>query len=615
MSRFTNTNNIASIKKSISYDEAFLSITDIFSPSLPEFNTNDCMRTLCPYNIVLCYIDVSGSTFNTHGRYGTRFSRHAINININDNRPKTKIICIAEMECISHLFAIMANKYIFDPNMIIKVYTFSDGIYNGAILDNVTPNSLYEFANSFPKELMFNSSSTATNLVFDNIVQHLNPEQNVLCVLATDGQPNDKQLTLKSVTDLTSRIKSQSLTMMIIGSGSISNETVLPFSRSNLNGIIRDIPRRLNNIENNNMETETNSENNPGNNTRIVNSAYSECDIDYIRSLLDFFSSKENLFNLYVGAYGDYDDAKKAFIDFFDKTPIVWKAYLLSGKDNNPIICNSSLSEQVEISYIKKIITTVNIPPYGNYLIFPIDYQFGHNIYQIAIESINNNIPDEIMEEINTAKEGINKEYLLNNLEYPTVVWHNANTYDGYIYDSLFYVLCYEKIKKTSNDNPIIHIHNQQNGQQDEQQGEQQNEQQGEQQNEQQDEQQNEQQDEQQGEQQDEQQDEQQGEQAEQDKQHDEQYEHNDEEQDEEQDEQQDEHLNEHQNENIDETTQYINSYVHNIVEQTIINIENNNINQNDSATNVLNEYELNPMIYVTSMTSSNQLRIRKLRK
>ena len=522
MSRFV-TNNILNVKKT-SYDDVFLHISDIFHPLLPEFNFDDSTKTLCPYNSILCYIDISGSTFNTHTN--GRFSRHTNYMdNTDNNKPKTKIICIAEMECISHLFAILANKYIFDQNMTIKVYTFSDDIYSGATLNNVTPKSLYEFANSYPGELIYNSSSTATHLVFENMIQHLNCENNMLCVLATDGQPNDKQLTIKSVTELITKITSQSFTMMIIGSGSISNETVVPFSRSFFNGTIQDILCCPNGID---IQRHSNITDNQENNTRSTNSGYSECNIDYIRSLLDFFSSKENLFNLYVGAYGDYIDAKKAFIDFFDNSPIVWKAYLLTGKDNNPIICNASLSEQIEKSYIKKIITTVNIPPYGNYLIFPVENQFGYNIFQIAIEPITDNIPDEITEEINNIKKEINEEYLLNNMEYPTVIWNNAEIFDGSIYDSLFYVLCYEKIKKTSNENLTINVNNENN---------------------------------------------------------------------------------ENSNQQRDD------------IEQTIINIENdgsivnvpieNNISTNDN----LIEYELNPIIYVTSMTNNHQLRIRILRK
>lgn len=448
MSRF-GVNNISMEIKT--YNTTFLSSCDKFSPILQEFISDDSIKTLCPYNIILCYIDISGSTFNTGGRH-ERFSREYMLDN-----SETKIICIAEMECIAHLFVNMANKFIFDNNMDVRVYTFSDEIYNGAILNNVTSRSLYDFAKTFPMKLIYNSSATATNLVFDNITQILCSEHRPLCVLATDGQPNDKQLTLKSVENLVNKINvllSGKCTMMIIGSGSISSETVCPFTRISQNGIKMDVS-----IVPYHDNLNQNIDENINENTRKYNSMYSECDIDYIRSLLDFFPSDNGYSNIYVGAYGDYSDAIKAFSDFFTISPIIWKAHLPHARDNNPIICNISYSKQIEKCYVKKIISIADVSPYGHYLIMPIKNQFGYNIFQLAI-TLANDVSDDIIIEINDIKNNNNIRDILNiDFEYPIVIWHNANIYDGCICNTKFYILCCEKkIKININDNDLFAI-------------------------------------------------------------------------------------------------------------------------------------------------------------
>ena len=542
------------------YEKIFSSISDKFSPELPEFMADETKKMECPYNIIICYIDVSGSTFNVGGRFGCR-GYHKRNVEVENTNKKTKIICIAEMECISHLFVSMANRFIFKTNMIVKVKTFSDYIYDGAVLNNVTSESLYEFAKIFPMDLIFNSSSTATNLVFDDINQSNVSTHKTLCVLATDGQPNDKIITMDSVKKLIDKIKLQCFTMMIIGSGSISSEKVLPFSRSSRNGIVMDISITMRN-ENHFDEKKIRS-----------GASYSECDIEYIRSLLDFFSSSENLKNIYVGAYGDYNDAIIAFDKFFINSPPMWKAYIPYGIDNNPIICGLSLSQQIETSYIKKIATIAYVHPYGNYLIFPIDNQFGYNIVQVAITQITSDIPNEIMTEIENIKKNI-KELEQTILEYPTVIWHNAAIYDGCICDAKFYILSCEKIIKTN-------IINEQNGE--------------------------------------------------------EINENNEEEINENNEEEINEHngeeINEHNGEEINEHNEgeinehyddgllvdiSLNSAMENI--SNILNASNtsntsNVSNEGDVTLNSIMEYELIFTIYLTQMTESDQLRLRKLYK
>ena len=180
---------------------------------------------------IICFVDVSGSTNNTHGsrRGQSRGTDSHTSIEseekTKDILPKTKIIILAELEGISHMFCSLMLSFNLDGVKVI-IRSFGNAVYDCV---DFTITSHQEFYDDIIRNLdtfiKYDGGSTALKPALETIGE---TSLSTLLVIATDGQPNlggnssDVLAYMKPIlTDPDSSITS----VITIGAGSIQNCT------------------------------------------------------------------------------------------------------------------------------------------------------------------------------------------------------------------------------------------------------------------------------------------------------------------------------------------------------------------------------------------------------
>lgn len=257
----------------------------------------------CPFPVIICLIDTSNSTDNfnpTTDGYDPSLSiarNDKLDLSRMDCALATKPIIMAEIECVMHALEELMTLFNM-KNVKLVLIPFSQTF------------SVFEHVAESNGSLCTCINSNIWNLPYDKHTTHLvNPikylEQNYflpntrnLCIVATDGQPEEKAQVLKLIDQ-----NRKFFELIVIGAGSIGlfahntltfrGQNVMDIDFKGINKLvttgeisaddvrfmekIRD--KNLQNIQKGKLDT--------------------ECDYYFLKSLG----------GLYVGAYGDYSDA------------------------------------------------------------------------------------------------------------------------------------------------------------------------------------------------------------------------------------------------------------------------------------------------------------------
>jgi hypothetical protein len=291
----------------------------------------------------VCLIDVSGSTNNSGGRGRGRVDvlKSEDQISKSDEQPqKTKIIILAELEGLSKMFAMYAEKYDL-TNVKIKIISFGT-----TVVDNVTyrvsNNELLfdEFLSNLDKKVAYDGGST-------NLMEALNYVQNLqlgpsVLVITTDGQPNTNGNASEICQYMEPYLAGESPFehVITIGAGSIQeNQRCLNGSRYNV--FFR--------------ETTTNEIREATSLSRISSSG-AECNNLFLIALASYAKS-----GVYCPACRNYDELETAFELYLNGIEKRYQVPL----DNGTF---AEFSSDVN-NMLKNCNAVATVTPYGSYLV------------------------------------------------------------------------------------------------------------------------------------------------------------------------------------------------------------------------------------------------------
>ena len=261
----------------------------------PEHENSDKKPT-CTNNIIIL-IDVSGST-NNDGSCTTRNSRcPQIDDESSSSDPDsqavppkahTKKIIAAEVEGVANLLMQYLKRYNMRCERI-DIIVFSSRYHLVTDLSIQTNKDIYDNLICKLGELPYECGGTnlASPLEFI-LTTRLDPARITDIILATDGQPQDKERTIGLLT----KNHKCPFNLFIVGAGSIRESAGMGRCTSFFGTNCQLFPSR-------------DSENPTEANRLAVGNSYSECDKEY---LIKLSSLPASMISMYCGAYQDYED-------------------------------------------------------------------------------------------------------------------------------------------------------------------------------------------------------------------------------------------------------------------------------------------------------------------
>lgn len=281
------------------------------SPTVHEFLQDQNMKfefpaidgpligNLAPdFNILTIIVDVSGSTWNPGGRGGRRSSRSRFSTETQpeeDTLSQTKVIILAELEGIAWHLVNMCNHYNLSGVKLV-IYAFSTHVVNCHEKIITSNDEIYEHVvKNLDKIVKYEEKGTDLSLAMTTAFSAFCPDDKVEIILATDGQPQDKDSVITFLTQT-----SATFNLFVIGAGSIQE------SLGSGRGLCVRRGDRL--------QCYRNGEEISTDNFVAIDNSYSECDLKYLTDLIVTVKGK----GLYVGAYQDYTDLIKASKEYLD---------------------------------------------------------------------------------------------------------------------------------------------------------------------------------------------------------------------------------------------------------------------------------------------------------
>lgn len=266
----------------------------------------------CPWTRIICVIDTSGSTANFDGgRSRSRSSRFQTSTDETETdlpQTVTKPIILAEIECTIQTLRVLISTFnMSGVQLIVQPFSSSFCVFEYIVESN---KDLCNMINENFDKLPYECGGTELVTPLKYLAkEYFTGDAENLVILATDGQPSDKD----NVYEILKQYRTM-FNLIVIGAGSIGSNACNDFCFRGRN--IADIkPDTLQTLVDIGAMSHVTFEiiQNIGDKKRQSNaqnaqnsSSYSECDITYLKKLVN----DENVTTgLYVGAYGDYTDA------------------------------------------------------------------------------------------------------------------------------------------------------------------------------------------------------------------------------------------------------------------------------------------------------------------
>jgi uncharacterized protein YegL len=263
-------------------------------------------KSACPWKVVICTIDFSGSTanFDNGGGRSSRFQNQEDEV-VDTSKVITKPIILAEIECtMQTLRMLMLTFNMSGTKLVVQPFSSSFCVFDHIIESN---KDLCAVINNNFEDLPYECGGTELVKPLQYLAKEYFTENNMsLVILATDGQPSDKD----GVYAILKQYRKM-FNLIVIGAGSIGLNATnnLCFRGRHVSDIKLEALQTLVSIGAL-SELSVNVIQNVGNKQRsettLRESFYSECDIEYLKKLVN----DENVTaGLYVGAHGDYSEA------------------------------------------------------------------------------------------------------------------------------------------------------------------------------------------------------------------------------------------------------------------------------------------------------------------
>lgn len=339
---------------------------ETFSPKLDAL-CNKGIKQAPDFIYVL--IDTSGSTQPTGGCRGCRSmssGRDAQTTTQQENKTKenaTKCIILSETEMISHILVSIANYYIFDGTTRLIIRGFSSTVTNCVEVSNANPEKIYDVAKNLDKCLKVEFFNTNTNIAIDSI--KISENGNHLIILASDGNPNDEEATLKASIEMLVEAteKNAKIAFVTVGAGKVLDtdgarsdifRRNLPISQDGLNCLLS----RGTNSQSDQIVSQNYGRFASGW-TNLRSMGAESCNVGFLTKLAQ---NSNNIGGAYIPAYGNYSEGIERFNEFIKECCPSWRMpkcppYSL---ENNSIIT---------LAYNAQKDTIINIPNIGEYLI------------------------------------------------------------------------------------------------------------------------------------------------------------------------------------------------------------------------------------------------------
>lgn len=327
----------------------------------------DCDKYACPlfiksntlikpgFNKIIVIIDVSGSTDNAGGSFGTRFAA----LTQSKTKTKTKIIIMAELEGVANHLVQMMGVYDLTGIQFI-VYAFSTltiKCHSSKIISN--ENMYDDVLTNLDTHVEYQCGGTDLNMAVKTAFAEVAFTDRIELIIATDGQTENADSTFNELT------MKGNFNLFVIGAGSISDS--LESDSSNRRGMY------LNQVQSTRNGLTVKNE------TPIIMSASSsECNLLYLQQLAQTAPFK----GTYCGAYGDYVDMIEASKEYLIVSRIEFKVVLGGGSHDSPVL--GVLDRRIQQPLLEKKSCLIKTS-YGYYIMISSD---GVNGIQMAVEPV-----------------------------------------------------------------------------------------------------------------------------------------------------------------------------------------------------------------------------------
>ena len=293
-----------------------------------------------PYKNLCILIDVSGSTDNTIGASSNRR-------NFDPETPgQTKIIIFAELEGIAHLLCELMSQFDFTGTHLL-ISSFSTSYYK-CFSDTITSNlHMISTIKKLDEYVLFEGATTDLALALDEIMKEYHEE--FFLILATDGQPNQKQQALNVLKN--SKIP---FDIVVIGAGSIQENVTDRYFMMSRN-------------QSGTMERQIMPDIEPIGAIEPINpiqTKSAECDMKYCQELVETATHH----GIYVGAYGDYSEIHSVAQQYIEMFGFIDKKFIVYLDGGRPMPLPKNIS--IALSKNSFVIGSVKINNHYSYYLY-----------------------------------------------------------------------------------------------------------------------------------------------------------------------------------------------------------------------------------------------------